>query len=223
MVRRITAGFGRRAKPLPDRPRLIRKLCELAAVGDPLAIEMPCRATYLTDPGMGGMSPVTVDRLGRLAADRSGAAEPIPVVLFQPVQTVLSHNSVWGVIQEARIEAIVAAGFGWVSAAPVLAINPAAGWEVLRLPDGLALRDAFGDVWARSQIVLDPAWLSAAVSHSHVAVLFGSKLGVRTRPEVTARDDTAARRAVEFQQACAEGLVTGATVAWRGDVRPGLA
>lgn len=75
---------------------------------------MPCRATWLTDPVLGGMQPAAFDSQGRLAADRSGTVEPVPVILFEPVQAVLMQNTVSGLMQDARVEAVIAAGFGRV-------------------------------------------------------------------------------------------------------------
>jgi len=217
MSKRSRSGSGPRPSGLPRSARLIRNARDLYAAGDILDTRMPCRATYLTDPVLGGMQPAAVDRQGRLAADRSGTVEPVPAVLFEPVQTVLMQNTVSGVMQEARVEAAIAAGFGRVTASPVLAIRPAAGWEVRRVPGGLVLRDATGDVWASGQIILDPAWVSAAVSYRHVAVFLAPKLGVRTPPGMTQAAYTTQRRAAEFRRGRAEGIVAGATVAWRGE------
>ena len=75
------------------------------------------------------------------------------------------------------------------------------------LPGELVLRDSAGDIMARSEITPDPAWVSAAASYKQVAVLYGSKLGVRCPPGTSPAAYTTAKRPAEFRQARQQGLV----------------
>jgi hypothetical protein len=191
---------------------------DLANSGDLFAAGMPGRITYLTDPVLGGMRPAQLDRAGQLVADDSGVVEPMPAVLFEPVRVVMIKNTESGMVQEAKTEAIIASGFRRIPDLPAWRIDPAPGWEVQRLPDGLALRDSSGEIWASSEITLDPAWISAATSYRYVVAFYGPKLGVRVPPRMNAASYTTARRAAEFREGRRQGLISAATVTWHGEL-----
>ncbi len=179
---------------------------------------MPCRATYLNDPVFGGMRPaVGIGPGGQPVADQSGTVEPLPVVMFEPVHTMMITNRVTGMVQEARTDAIVANGFRRITASPLWIIKPAPGWEVRRQPGELILLDGAKEIWACGKITPEPAWVSAAASYGHVAVFFGPNLGVRTPPDMRPADYTTTKRAAEFRRGRGYGLVTAATVTWRGE------
>lgn len=178
---------------------------------------MPGRVTWLDDPVLGAGRPAAGLGPGRqIILDDSGTTEPIPVVMFEPAQIVMIRNTVTGLVQETKTEAIVAQGFHRLPGGPVWAIKPAPGWEVRRAPDELILRDSSGDIWARSTITPDPAWISAAASQQTVIVFYGPKLGVRTPPGMNQARYGTAQRVAEFRRGRQEGLVTAATVAWHG-------
>jgi hypothetical protein len=178
---------------------------------------MPGRATYLTDPVLGSMHLATGVRDGKLIAGDAGTVEPLPVMLFEPGRVIMLENTAAGVVQEGRVEAIVAAGFGRVPAGPAWAVESAPGWQLQRVPGELVLRDSNGDIWASSPVTPDPRWVSAAASYGHVMVFYGPRLGVRC-PEGTSPDRyTTAARAAEFRQARGYGLVTAAIVSWQGE------
>ena len=120
-----------------------------------------------------------------------------------------------GTVHEACTEAMVSAGFHRLSG-PVWPIGPAEGWSVGRAGDMVKLRDPDGDVMAESNLTLDPAWVSAAVSYGYVLVLQGSPLGVRVPPGKTEQTYTVADRAMEVQQARNNGLLIGAMGKWAG-------
>jgi len=192
-----------------------RDLDSLTEVVQP---DMPGRATYLTDPVLGHGQPVSgIGPGGRLLTEDNGTTEPLPVVLFEPAHAVVLQNTGTGLMQEARIEGIIAAGFGRIPPHPVWTVRPALGWEVRRRAGELVLRDGGGEIWATSKITPDPAWVSAAASYQHVIVFFGPQLGVRVPPGTSPADYATARRAAEFQAARRRGLVAAATVAWRGE------
>lgn len=86
-----------------------------------------------------------------------------------------------------------------------------------RRPGELVLRDGTGEIWAAGKVTPDPAWVSAAASYRQVVVFYGPKLGVRTPPRMNAASYTTAKRAAEFREARDQGLVTAATVTWRGE------
>jgi hypothetical protein len=201
----------------PGHTRLISGIADIEAAGEEFVAEMPCRITDLTDPVLGGMRQAVLGPGGSLVVDDSGTAEPLPVVLFEPARALMMLNEQSGLVQEARIEGVIAAGFHRVPGAGVWVMKPAPGWEVRRVPDGLVLRDSTGDIWAASQVTLEPAWVSAAASHQHVGVFFGPQLGVRIPPGMPPAAYTTAKRAAEFRRAREQGLVTAATVSWRGE------
>ena len=210
----------RQASRGPGGDRLISSMEDIDAAGEEFAVEMPCRITYLSDPALGGMRAAEgIAPDGSLTVDDSGTAEPLPVVLFEPARALMMQNTQTGLVQEARVEGVIAAGFHRVPghSVPVWAFKPAPGWEVRRVPDGLVLRDGTGDVWARSQLTLDPAWVSAATSSRQVGVFYGPQLGVRVPPGMNPAAYTTAKRAAEFGKARGQGLVTAATVTWHGE------
>jgi hypothetical protein len=208
---------GRRNRAQHHHGRLLRTPGDVDAAGGMLVPEMPCRACYISDPVLGGGRPAKLSPAGALVADDSGTVEPLPVVLFEPTFVLRMEDQRTGTVQEAKLESIVAHGFHRLQARGGWVLRPALGWEVRRVPDGLALRDAAGNVWARGQITLDPAWVSAATSHRDIGVLFGPKLGVRVPPGMNPAAYTTARRAAEFRQGRAECLAAAALVAWHGE------
>jgi hypothetical protein len=206
-----------------EGPQLIRGAEDLLADPALTSTDMPCRLTYLDDPVFGSMQPaVGVSPEGTLITDSSGTEEPIPVILFEPVKVIMSENKTTGLVTELRTEAIVACGFHRVPPpASVWAAEPAAGWELLRQPGQLALRDASGDIWASAQVTPDPRWVSAAASRRHVIVFYGPQLGVRAPAGKRPAQYTTAARAAEFRAARSQGLVSVATVPWNGEAPDG--
>jgi hypothetical protein len=173
----------RRPKNRPPRGgRPLNSIEDVMAAEDALTPVMPARVTYLTDPVFGGQQAADIGPDGQIIPGSSDTTEPIPVVMFEPAQIVMMRNKVTGLVQETKTGAIVAQGFHRMPGGPVWTVRPAPGWEVRRLPGELALCDSTGDVWARSTITPDPAWVSAAASQRDVIVFYGPKLGVRTPP-----------------------------------------
>jgi hypothetical protein len=215
-ARRLRALRQERQNRIPRGGRRISSMEDIAATEEVWTSDMPGRFTYLDDPVLG---------LGRLAAgvgsggqviDDSDTTDPIPVVLFEPVHVAMMTNTITGLVQEAKTDAIVASGFQRVPAGPLWTVQAAPGWEVRRVHGELVLRDGTGEVWARSSATPDPAWVSAATSQRDIIVFYGPKLGVRTPPGVKAARYGATERAAEFQQGRREGLVTAAVVRWQG-------
>ncbi len=203
---------------LPRGGRPLNSIEDVEAAAEVWTPDMPSRVTYLTDPVLGaGQLAAGLSPDGQLIRDNSGTAEPVPVVLFEPKQVALIQNMVTGLVQEAKTDAIVAQGFHRISGGPVWTVKSAPGWEVRRLPGELVLRDSTGDIWARSKITPDPAWVSAATSQRNVVVFYGPKLGVRTPEKLASARYSTAMRAAEFRQGRREGLVTAATVTWHGE------
>jgi hypothetical protein len=185
--------------------------------GGLLEAGMPGRVTYLTDPVLGSMQMAAGVHGGKLIAGDPGTVEPLPVMMFEPGRAVLLENTAAGVVQEGRVEAIVAAGFGRVPPGAVWAVESAPGWQLQRVPGELVLRDTNGDTWASSPVTPDPRWVSAAASYGHVMVLYGPQLGVRRPPSTSPDRYTTGARAAEFRQAREYGLVTAAIVRWQGE------
>ncbi len=202
----------------PRGSRPLNSVEDVEAAEEVWTPDMPGRVTYLDDQVLGGgQSAAGVGPGGQLIPDDSGTTDPIPVVMFEPAQIVMMRNTVTGLLQETKTEAIVAQGFHRLSGGLVWTVKPAPGWEVRRLPGELVLRDSTGDIWARSKITPDPAWVSAAASYRDVVVFYGPKLGVRTPPGMNPARYSAAQRAAEFRQGRQDGLVTAATVTWQGE------
>jgi hypothetical protein len=221
-VRRNKAQRQQLQRAQPGASRQIRTIEDIDAAGELFLTDMPCRVTYLNDPVFGRMRPAAgIDPGGNLIADSSGTVEAIPVVLFEPAQIMVMKNKVTGMVQEGKTGGIVAAGFHRVPGHPVWAVQPAPGWEVRRRPGELVLRDGTGEIWAAGEVTPEPAWVSAAASYRQVVVFYGPKLGVRTPPRMKAASYTTAKRATEFREARDQGLVTAATVTWRGNGRTG--
>jgi hypothetical protein len=182
------------------------------------AREMPCRATFLNDPVFGsalGDSAVDADRVAVPDKQDATGIEAPPVLLFEPRQLLGMQDTRTGSVRELRTEALVTGGFQRLTG-PVWALSPAEGWSVGRAADTIKLRDPDGDVMAESSLVLDPAWVSAAVSYGYVVVLHGSPLGVRVPSGKTESTYTLADRALEFRHARYNGLLVGALVTWAG-------
>jgi hypothetical protein len=203
-----------------EHPRLswdIRTVDDMEAAPEVFQPEMPCRVCYIGDPVLGGGQPCSgIGPDGSLVPDDSGTVEPLPAVLFEPLYTAVMTNTVTGFKEEAKTEAVIARGFHRLGPDRVWVIKPAEGWEVRRLPGELVLRDSTGEIWARSELTPDPAWVSAAASYKQVAVFYGPRLGVRPVPGTDPTAYTIAVRAAEFRQARRLGLVAAATVAWHG-------
>lgn len=196
---------------------VLNSIADVEAAEEVWAPDMPGRVTYLTDPVLGGgQQAAGTGPDGQLAGDNSGTAEPLPVVLFEPTHAAVIENIVTGLMQEARTDGMIANGFHRIPGGPVQIIQPARGWELRRLPGELVLLDSTGDIWARSKITPDPAWVSAAASYRNVVVFCGPQLGIRTPHGIPPARYGTARRAAEFRQGRRQGLVVAATVTWNG-------
>ena len=178
--------------------------------------EMPCRATFMDDPLFGG-HPATVTGItpeGGLITETGGAAGRIPVLLFEPVHALAVKDGVTGLMHEARTDGLVGAGWQRVPPQFIMAGLPADGWGLYRTGAGVELRDPYGCTFAEGHLVLDPEWVSAAVSARSVMVLVGPRLGVRVPPGRSPESYTDRDRAREFREGRQYGLLAAATVKW---------
>lgn len=178
--------------------------------------EMACRTTFLDDALFGGAFPaVDIDAEGRVITDREAATE-IPVLLFEPAQPMVFKDTTTGSVYEARTEMLISAGLNRL-AGPVMKIETAGGWGVVRTADKkVLLRDPDGAVVASGTPDLAPEWVSAAISYGYILVLHGAPLGVRVPPGRSEESYSARERASEFKRARNNGLLVGAFIAWRG-------
>ena len=78
----------------------------------------------------------------------------------------------------------------------------------------MELRDAHGGRWVRCAAMLEPRWISAAVSRGQVLVLYGVRLGVRVPPNQRNRRYGPAERRAELKQARRAGIVAAGFVRW---------
>ena len=186
------------------------------------ATEMPCRATFLDDPVFGdALQALTLGIDGTLIPGSADRTEAPPVLLFELTQLMGMQDIHTGTVHEMRTEAMITGGFQRLTG-PVWSITLADGWSVGRTVDMVKLRDPEGGVVAESDLILDPVWVSAAVSHGYVLVLHGFPLGVRVPPGKTEHTYMVADRAMEFRQARNNGLLTGAMVKWAGTIKETL-
>jgi hypothetical protein len=178
--------------------------------------EMPCRATFMSDPLFGaraakvtGMTPE-----GGLITGQRGDADQVPVLLFEPVHTIAMKDPVTGFFHEARIDALVGAGWQRVPPRFVMAGLPAEGWGLYRTASGVELVDPYGCACAEGRLTLEPAWVSAAVSTGAVMVFIGPNLGIRIPPGRDPSSYTDRDRIREFRYGRENGLLAAATVRW---------
>jgi hypothetical protein len=101
----------------------------------------------------------------------------------QTTQSIAVANPETGDVTEGQVEMIIKAGLQRLTW-PATLIEPAAGWTVQRAANGIELRDAHGGLWVRCAVMLEPRWVSAAVSWGQVLVLYGVRLGVRVPPNL---------------------------------------
>ncbi len=178
--------------------------------------EMPCRATFLDDPLFGGhrarVTGLTPE--GDLITDTGREADRVPVLLIEPVHTIALKDQVTGLMHEARIDVLVGAGWQRVPAQFIMAGLPADGWGLYRSAAGVELCDPYGCVFAEGRLVLDPEWVSAAVSARSVMVFIGPNLGVRVPPGRSPESYTDRDRAREFREGRQNGLLAAAIVKW---------
>ena len=179
--------------------------------------EMPCRAVFMDDPlfGTGRRSIVTgMSPDGGLITEAGGQADRVPVLLFEPVNSMALVDPVTGMWHEPRIDALVAGGWQRVPPRFVMAGLPADGWGLHRTATRVVLTDPYGCIYAESRVLLDPEWVSAAVSTGSVMVLVGPRLGIRIPEGQTPESYTSRERAEEFTYGRRNGLIAAATVRW---------
>jgi hypothetical protein len=90
-------------------------------------------------------------------------------------------NPETGEATDGQVETIIKAGLGRLTW-PAALVQPAVGWSLQRMGDGIELRDAHGGPWVRCAVRLEPRWISAAVSWGQVLVVYGVRLGSGFRP-----------------------------------------
>jgi hypothetical protein len=165
--------------------------------------EVACRATFLSDPVFGAAAPTMPD------------AESFPVLLLEPKSIMAVKDLRTGSMHEVRMESLISGGFCRIDG-PVWKVGPADGWGIYRDGTEVFLRDPDGHVATKSPVVLDPVWVSAAVSLGWALVLYGYPLGVNIPRGKTEHSYTARDRAREITEARRSGLLAAALVEWRG-------
>ena len=165
------------------------------------------RATYTDDHAVG---------LGRVApapGESPATTDQVPVLLLEPRTAMVMTNPETGEVTEGQVETIIKAGLGRLTW-PAALVQPAVGWSLQRMGDGIELRDAHGGPWVRCAVRLEPRWISAAVSWGQVLVVYGVRLGVRVPPNQGNRRYGSAERRAELQQARRAGIVAAGFVRW---------
>jgi hypothetical protein len=165
--------------------------------------EVACRATFLSDPVFGAAAANTPD------------AESFPVLLLEPKSIMAVQDLRTGSMHEVRMESLISGGFRRIDG-PVWQVGPADDWGIYRDGTEVFLRDPDGQVATRSPVVLDPEWVSAAVSLGWTLVLYGYPLGVKVPLGKTEHSYTVKDRAREITEARRRGLLAAALVEWRG-------
>lgn len=88
-------------------------------------------------------------------------------------------------VTEGQVETIIKAGLGRLTW-PAALVQPAVGWSLQRMGDGIELRDAHGGPWVRCAVRLEPRWISAAVSCGQVLVVYRVRSRFRPTRETAA-------------------------------------
>jgi hypothetical protein len=135
------------------------------------------------------------------------------VLLLEPRMAMMMVDPTTGEVTEGQVEAIIKAGLQRLTW-PAALVQPAVGWTLHRTADGVELRDAHGGPWVRCAVLLEPRWVSAAVSWRQVLVLYGVRLGVRVPPNQGNRPYGPAERRAELKQARQAGIVAAGFVRW---------
>jgi hypothetical protein len=124
-------------------------------------LDAEARATFTDDTAVG---------LGRVApapGESPATTEQVPVLLLEPRTAMMMSNPETGEVTEGQVDAIIKAGLQRLTW-PAALVEPAAGWTLQRTADGIELRDAGGGPWVRCAVLLEPRWVSAAVSWGQV-------------------------------------------------------
>jgi len=164
-------------------------------------------ATFTDDKALG------FGRVAPASGESPATTEQVPVLLLEPRTAMMVANSETGEVTEGQVEAIIKAGLQRLTW-PAALVEPAAGWTLRRTADGIELRDAHGGLWVRCPLMLEPRWVSAAVSWGQVLVLYGVRLGVRVPPNLGNRRYGPAERRAELKQARQAGIVAAGFVRW---------
>jgi hypothetical protein len=170
-------------------------------------LDAEARATFTDDQALG---------LGRVAPapdESSATTEQVPVLLLEPRMAMMMVDPATGEATEGQAEGIIKAGLQRLTW-PAALVQPAAGWTLHRTADGIELHDALGGPWVRCAVLLEPRWVSAAVSWGQVLVLYGVRLGVRVPPKQGSRRYGPAERRAELKQARQAGIVAAGFVRW---------
>jgi hypothetical protein len=164
-------------------------------------------ATYADDQAVG---------LGRVApapGESPATTEQVPVLLLEPRTAMVITHPETDEVTEGQVETIIKAGLGRLTW-PAALVQPAVGWSLRRMGDGIELRDSHGGPWVRCGVILEPRWVSAAVSWGQVLVLYGVRLGVRVPPNQGTRRYGPTERRAELKQARQAGIVAAGFVRW---------
>ena len=170
-------------------------------------LDAEARATFTDDQALG---------LGRVApapGESSATTEQVPVLLLEPRMAMMMVDPATGEATEGQAEGIIKAGLQRLTW-PAALVKPAADWTLHRTADGVELRDAQGGLWVRCAVLLEPRWVSAAVSWRQVLVLYGVRLGVRVPPNQGKRRYGPAERRAELKLARQAGIVAAGFVRW---------
>jgi hypothetical protein len=168
-------------------------------------LDAEARATFTDDQALG---------LGQVApppGESPATTEQVPVLLLEPRMAMMMVDPTTGEATEGQVEAIIKAGLHRLTW-PAALVKPAAGWTLQRTADGVELRDARGGPWVRCAVMLEPRWVSAAVSWRQVLVLYGVRLGSVSRPNQGNRRYNPAERRAELKQARQAGIVAAGFV-----------
>jgi hypothetical protein len=170
-------------------------------------LDAEARATFTGDQalGLGGVAPAP--------GESPATTEQVPVLLLEPRMAMMMVDPTTGEATEGQVEGIIKAGLQRLTW-PAALVQPAAGWTLQRTADGVQLRDAHGGPWVRCAVMLQPRWVSAAVSWRQVLVLYGVRLGVRLPPNQGNRRYGPAERRAELKQARQAGIVAAGFVRW---------
>jgi hypothetical protein len=138
-------------------------------------LDAEARATFTDDKA------VRLGRVAPAAGESPATTEQVPVLLLEPRTAMMIANPKTGEVTEGQVEAIIKAGLQRLTW-PAALVQPREAGRCNAPPTGSSCATPMA-VRGWPCVLLEPRWVSAAVSWGQVLVLYGVRLGVRVPPD----------------------------------------